>query len=94
MKRLKKLIAGALAATVSAACMMPFMCLAAGPKTFDFSKDPNGDKSLDMADAVYIIQCLGGYYFASDYKNLDMDNNGLVTRVDALLIQYHIAGLI
>lgn len=94
MKRFKKLIASVLAAAVSATCMMPFMCSAAGPKTFDFNKDPNDDKKLNMADVTYIIQCLGGYYFPSDYKNLDMDNNGLVTRVDATLIQYYLAGVI
>lgn len=94
MRKLRKLIAGALAAAVSAVCMMPFVCSAAGPKTFDFDKDPNGDGILNMADATYIIQCLGGYYIPSDYTQLDMDNNGLVTYVDATLIQYYIAGLI
>lgn len=94
MKKFRKLIAGALAAAVSAVCMMPFVCSAAGPKTFDFNKDPNGDGFLNMADVTYIIQCVNGRYFPSDYKKLDMDNNGLVTQVDATLIQYYIAGVI
>lgn len=94
MKKLKKLIAGALAVAVSAVCMMPFASGAAGPKTFNFNKDPNGDGSLNIADATYITQCLGGRYFARDYEQLDMDDNGLVTRVDALLIQYYEAGII
>lgn len=94
MKRLKKLIAGALAFAVSAVCIMPLASSAAGPKTFNFNKNPNGDGVLDLADAVYIMQCLSGRYFASDYKELDMDDNGLVTQVDVLLIQYYEAGII
>lgn len=94
MKKLKKLIAGALAVAVSAVCMMPLASSAAGPKTFNFNKDPNGDGSLDLADSVYIVQCICGRYFESDYKNLDMDDNGLVTQVDALLIRYYEAGII
>lgn len=94
MKKLKKMIAGALAVAVSVVCMMPFASSAAGPATFDSNKDPNGDGYLNMGDVTYILQCLGGRYYAPDYKELDMDNNGLVTRVDALLIQYYIVELI
>ncbi len=93
MKKLKKLIAGVLA-IISATYMLPFICSASGPKTFDFCKDPNNDGVLNMADVATIIQCLSGYYFPPDYKKLDMDNNGLVTQVDALLIQCYLSGAI
>lgn len=92
MKKMRKLLAGIMTAVVAASMIatIPFASAsAAGPSTFDSSKDPNGDGVLNIADATYILQCLLGRYHPSDYNNLDMDNNGLVTRVDVLLTQYN-----
>lgn len=67
---------------------------AAGPATFDSTKDPNGDGQLTIADSAYIYQCLKGRYYTQNYSEFDVDNNGLVTEVDALLIQYYDAGVL
>lgn len=93
-KKIKELIVCILVATLTAGSMTQYMCSAAGPRTFDKTKDPNGDGVITVADATYISLCLRGRYFVQRYSNLDMDNNGLVTEVDAKLILYYDAGLI
>lgn len=93
IKKLKKLIAGALAVAVSAVCMMPLASSAAGPKTFNFNKDPNGDGSFDFADATYIILYLAGRIEPTDLSALDVDGNGVISRMDVYCVQLHEAGL-
>lgn len=88
MKKLKRLIAGALTAVVTAASVMPLT----GSAAFDKTKDPNQDGKLTFADATYIIQCLSGVYVPSSYDNLDMDNNGIVSQVDIFLIENYLGG--
>lgn len=61
---------------------------------FNPNKDPNGDGILDIADATYIHQCLGGKYNPSDLTQLDMDDNGVVSAVDAMYAQMYDAGAI
>lgn len=89
MKRLKKLIAGALAAAVSAVCMMP---LASGAVGSGYP-DPNGDGSLDLADATYIIQYLAGRFEPEDLSELDVDRNGVISQMDVYCVQLKEAGL-
>lgn len=91
---MKKFLTSLIAAAVTLTTAVASVALAAGPETFDRTKDPNGDGVLTIADATYISQCLLGRYFPQRYSNLDMDNNGLVTEVDALLIFYYDAGVI
>ncbi|MDE5854751.1 MAG: hypothetical protein K2H19_06770 [Ruminococcus sp.] len=88
MKKLKRLIVSALTVAVAAASMIPLT----GSATIDTSKDPNQDGRLTFADATYIIQCLAGTYVPSDYDNLDMDNNGIVSMVDVFLIENYMGG--
>ncbi len=61
---------------------------------FNPNKDPNGDGMLDFSDATYIYQCLGGNYKPSDLTQLDIDDNGVVSDVDAMYAQMYDAGLI
>lgn len=91
---MKKLLTGVVAAVVTLTTAIAGVASASGPETFDRTKDPNGDGVLTVADATYISQCLLGRYFVQRYSNLDMDNNGLVTKADAMLILYYDAGLI
>lgn len=95
MKKKIKSIFVSILTTILTTCSLSLLTsLAAGPTTFDNTKDPNGDGHLTIADAAYIYQCLLGRYYTQDYSELDVDNNGLVTEVDALLIQYYDAGVI
>lgn len=82
MKQLKKLLAGALATVVSATCMMSFTS-SAGFMPF---RDPNGDGKLNMADYICIVQYLAGLYIYTDMTQLDMNDNGIVSEVDAILL--------
>ena len=86
MKKLKKLIAGALAVAVSAVCMMPFASGAAS------RPDPNGDGDFNIADATYIVQYLGGRFSPQDLSKLDVDGNGVVSQMDAYCVQLYEAG--
>lgn len=86
MKKLKKLIAGALAVAVSAVCMMPLASVNA-------ASDPNGDGSFDLADSVYIIQYLAGRFEPKNLSALDVDGNGVISRMDVYCVQLKEANL-
>lgn len=53
--------------------------------------DVNGDKSVTIADAVLIMQYLGGSFEPADLTKYDVNENGVVTDVDALVIMDYIA---
>lgn len=86
MKKLKKLIAGALAVAVSAVCIMPLASVNA-------ASDPNGDGSFDFADATYIILYLAGRIEPKDLSALDVDGNGVISRMDVYCVQLKEANL-
>lgn len=86
MRKLRKLIAGALATTISAISMISFTSSA----SFMASRDPNGDGKLNMSDYVCIIQYLGGLYIYTDMQQLDMNDNGVVSEVDAILLRSYL----
>lgn len=88
MKKLKKMIAGALAVAVSAVCMMPFAVLAS-----EIDKDPNGDGDFDIADATYILLYLRGNIQPADITQLDINNNGIVSQLDLDMIYLYEAGV-
>lgn len=95
MKKKSKSLFVSIFTTILTICSLTSLTSsAAGPATFDNTKDPNGDGQLTMADSAYIYQCLMGRYYAQYYSELDVDNNGLVTEVDALLILYYNAGVL
>lgn len=87
MKKFKKLIAGVVAAAISAVCMIPYASSAA------VTSDPNGDGSLDIADYIYIVQYLAGKFEPADISRLDVDKNGVVSQMDAYCVQLNEAGL-
>lgn len=88
MKKFKKLIAGVVAAAISAVCMIPYASSAA-----EITSDPNGDGSLDIADYIYIVQYLAGKFEPADISRLDVDKNGVVSQMDAYCVQLKEAGL-
>ena len=61
---------------------------------FNPNKDPNGDGSLDIADAIYISQYLIGYHEPVDLSELDVDCNDIVSVVDKIYVQMYEAGSI
>ncbi len=81
-------------------CLMSISVLAstatalAASSAFNPNKDPNGDGSLTIADMAYIYQCLGGRYKPSDLTELDVDDNNVVSEVDAVYVQMYDAGMI
>lgn len=56
--------------------------------------DPNGDGEIDIADATLIYQVLAGRYEYSDYTAFDVNGNGILSEVDAVICMYVDAGLI
>lgn len=56
-------------------------------------KDPNQDGYFTIADYVCIIQYLGGYFEPSDLSQLDIDDNGVVSQMDAYYIDLYEGGL-
>jgi hypothetical protein len=56
--------------------------------------DPNGDGYVNMSDSVYILQYLAGEFEPTDLNALDFDENGIISYIDALKVQYYDAGLL
>lgn len=86
MKILKKVIVCVITAMFTFLPTVPFVTLADAPY-INMNKDPNGDSRLTIADMTFILQCLGGRYVPNDYGQLDINDNGVVSYVDALLVQ-------
>ncbi len=93
MKVFKRAAACAVTVMLTVLAVVPFVTVAETPY-INKNKDPNGDGRLTIADSTCILQCLSGRYPSSDYYQLDMDDNGIVSYVDALLIQMFDAGVI
>ncbi len=93
MKIFKRAAACAVTVMLTVLALVPFVTLAETPY-INKNKDPNGDGRLTIADSTYILQCLGGRYVPSDYGQLDMNDNGVVSYVDSLLVQMVDAGML
>ena len=64
-----------------------------GPMTSSaVNADPNGDGKLSIADTVFIQQYLLGCFEPSNLTALDVDNNGVISQMDAYQIQLYLAG--
>lgn len=57
-------------------------------------RDPNGDGSINISDAVYILQYLAGKYRASNIDALDFDYNGIISKMDVDKVQSYCLGII
>ncbi len=91
MRIFKKIAACSLTAVLAAAVAVPFVSSAS---LIVPGADPNGDGVIDIADATFLYQVLGGRYEVSDYTPLDMDGNGIVSEADAYICQLVDAGVI
>ncbi len=91
MKACKRIAACALTAVIAAAAAMPFTSSASLVVP---GADPNGDGEIDIADAVFIYQVLGGRYEVTNYTPLDVNGNGIVSEADAMICQLVDAGVI
>ncbi len=54
--------------------------------------DPNGDGVINISDAVYIMQYLKGVFEPTDLSRLDIDQNGVISRMDAYYAQLYELG--
>ncbi len=93
MKVFKRTVACAVTVMLAVLALVPFVTLAETPY-INKNKDPNGDGRLTIADMTFILQCLGGKYQPTDISQLDMNDNGIITPYDALLVQMVDAGVI
>lgn len=87
MKVSKKITAFILSGIISAMSLCSITASAAP------NKDPNGDGRFTIADYTCIIQYLGGYYEPSDLSQLDIDDNGVISRMDAYYVVLYEGGL-
>lgn len=71
--------------------IMAVMSCSAVSASAEYNMDVNGDKSVTIADAVLIMQYLGGSFEPADLTKYDVNENGVVTDVDALVITDYIA---
>lgn len=53
--------------------------------------DPNGNGVWEVADAIYIMQYLAGGFEPTNLAQLDIDQNGVVSMMDAQSIQLYCA---
>lgn len=86
---MRKFISGIVSLSLAATTVVASVASGA----FNPYKDPNGDGHLTLADAAYIYQCLDGVAKPSNLSQLDVDDNDVVSDVDAILVQRHAAGL-
>ncbi|MDE7226617.1 MAG: trypsin-like peptidase domain-containing protein, partial [Ruminococcus sp.] len=88
---MKKFLTGLLASIVTLTTAVAGVTSAVG---YNPNKDPNGDGVITVADATCIYQCLGGKYKPLDLTQLDVDDNAVVSDVDAMYILMHDAGVL
>lgn len=74
--------------------IMAVMSCSALISSADKSKfDVNGDGKENIADSVYILQYLSGNFEPTDLNSCDIDGNGVISPMDAYLVQLHDIGL-
>ena len=56
--------------------------------------DANGDGKENISDAVYIMQYLCGCFEPTNPQFCDIDGNGVISPMDAYIIQCHCIGLL
>lgn len=87
----KKSISSVISAIFTAIVMglIPtIICMATGTP-----RDPNGDGSIDLADSVFIQQFLVGNKLPWDLTSLDFDQNGVISKFDARMVQLYLLNL-
>lgn len=87
---MRKFITSAAAIMMTASIATSFVASAG----FNPNKDPNGDGRITIADSTYIQMALAGKFKPVDLDQLDADDNGVVSYVDAVYYQLHDAGIL
>lgn len=59
-----------------------------------YNMDANGDGVVNISDAVYILQYLSGVFEPTHPEFCDVDGNGVISPMDAYIIQLHEIGLL
>ena len=76
---------------VVAGIMSVMSCSALTSSAYNY--DTNGDGSVDISDAVYVMQYLCGNFEPSNLNKCDVDGNGVISPMDAYIIQGHMIHL-
>ncbi|MDE6672197.1 MAG: dockerin type I repeat-containing protein [Ruminococcus sp.] len=90
--KLKKRLASFAVAGIMAVISCVSLASSAVPQHLKY--DANGDGTVDIADAVYVLQYLNGVFEPSNPEYCDVDGNGIVSYMDAYKIQCHCIGLL
>ncbi len=93
MRKFKKVIAFVCSTAIAALSVLPTSGLAVTPADVE-AKDPNGDGVITMADVAFMYQILSGKYNPSDLTRFDIDDNDVVSDVDAIYTQMYTAGML
>ena len=84
-----------LASFVVAGIMAVMSCVSLASSAISLKDmDANGDGEVGLADAVYILQYLGGAFEPLNLERCDVDGNGVISPMDAHIIQLHGIGLL
>ncbi|MDE6520910.1 MAG: trypsin-like serine protease [Ruminococcus sp.] len=95
MNKFKKQFSGVLATTAVLLCssLSPFASASAATTSILLG-DANGDGYVNIADATFIAQYLGGKYVvnAKNFTAMDVNEDGVIDETDQRMIQYLEAG--
>ncbi|MCM1314637.1 MAG: dockerin type I repeat-containing protein [Prevotella sp.] len=81
-----------LASFVVAGIMAVMSCSSLTSSAYNY--DANGDGKENISDAVYIMQYLCGCFEPTHPEFCDIDGNGVISPMDAYIIQLHVIGLL
>lgn len=91
MKIHKKITAFTTSLVLAFLAALPLSANADG-NYINLNKNPNGIGGLTIADAVCILQYLAGAFEPSILDQLDINDSGIISQVDAQLIIMYDAG--
>ena len=93
MRKFKKFFTFVFSTVLAASSVLSTSSMAVTPADVE-AKDPNGDGVITMADVAFMYQILGGKYAPSDLTRFDIDDNDVVSDVDAIYTQMYTAGML
>lgn len=93
MRKFKKFFTFVFSTVLAASSVLSTSSMAVTPADVE-AKDPNGDGVITMADVAFMYQILGGKYGPSDLTRFDIDDNDVVSDVDAIYTQMYTAGML
>ncbi len=93
MKKFKKFFTFVFSTVLATSSVLSTSSMAVTPADVE-AKDPNGDGVITMADVAFMYQILSGKYNPSDLTRFDIDDNGVVSDVDAIYTHMYTVGML